>query len=151
MKNDLVVIERVYNSPVSAVWDAITDLNKMKQWYFPMLVEFKPEVGFETAFDVEESGKIYVHIWKITEVVPGKKISYEWKFGGYPGNSVVSFELFPEGAGTKIILTHTGLETFRGDLHPELATQNFVEGWTNFIGMHLKKYVEELSLLRKIK
>ncbi len=143
MKNEPIVIERVYNSPVKAVWEAITDLNKMKQWYFPMLTEFEPEIGFETIFNVEEGGKTYPHIWKITEVEPGRKISYEWKFGGYPGNSIVSFELFPEGDGTRIILTHKGIETFRGDLHPELSAQNFVEGWTNFIGTHLKNYVEQ--------
>lgn len=143
MKNEPVVIERVYNAPVQAVWEAITDLNKMKQWYFPMLTEFEPEIGFETVFNVEESGKVYVHIWKITEVEPGRKISYEWKFGGYAGNSVVSFELFPDGDGTKIILTHAGLETFRGDIYPELSTQNFMEGWTSFIGTHLKEYVEQ--------
>jgi len=143
MKNEPVIVEQIYNAPLKAVWEAITDLGKMQQWYFPMLEEFVPEVGFETVFDVEEGGKIYVHIWKITEVDPGRKISYEWKFGGYPGNSVVSFQLFPDGGHTKIVLTHTGLETFRGDLHPELAAHQFVEGWTNFIDTHLRNYVEQ--------
>jgi uncharacterized protein YndB with AHSA1/START domain len=143
MKNEPVIIERIYNSPVKTVWEAITDLNKMKQWYFPTLTEFEPEVGFETKFDVESGGKIYPHIWKVAEVVPGKKISYEWKFDGYPGNSLVSFELFDEDGKTRIILTHEGLETFRGDLHPGLAKHNFVEGWTSFIGTKLKEYVEQ--------
>src|SRR5580700_4080177 len=121
MKNELVIIERLYNAPLKVVWEAITNPGEMRQWYFLMLEEFVPEVGFETIFDVKEGVKIYAHIWKITEVDPGRKISYEWKFDGYPGNSVVSFELFPEGDHTKIVLTHTGIETFRGDLHPELA------------------------------
>jgi uncharacterized protein YndB with AHSA1/START domain len=143
MKNEPVVVERIYNAPVKAVWEAITDLNKMKQWYFPMLTEFEPEVGFETVFDVKHSGKVFVHIWKITEVEHFKKISYEWRFEGYPGKSEVSFELFPEGDQTKIVLTHKGLETFRGDIHPEVSASNFVSGWTSFIGTKLKEYVEE--------
>ncbi|MDF2433419.1 MAG: hypothetical protein JWP44_3050 [Mucilaginibacter sp.] len=143
MKNEPVVIERVYNAPVRAVWEAITDLNQMRQWYFPMLEEFEPEVGFETKFDVENDGMTYIHIWKVKEAVPCKRISYEWKFGDYPGDSVVSFELFEEGERTKIILTHSGVETFRGDLYPGLAKQNFVEGWTSFIGTKLKEYVEQ--------
>jgi len=143
MKSEPVIVERVYNAPLKTVWEAITDVEKMKQWYFPMLEEFEPEVGFETRFDVAHSGKVFVHIWKIKEVEPFKKISYEWKFGGYPGDSLVSWELFPEDEGTRIVLTHTGLETFRGDLHPDLAAHNFKAGWTSFIGTKLKEFVEE--------
>jgi uncharacterized protein YndB with AHSA1/START domain len=143
MKNEPVIIERVYNAPINRVWEAITDLEKMRQWYFPTLVEFEPEVGFETMFDVPHNGKVFPHIWKVIEVVPNKKISYEWKFGGYPGNSVVSFELFEDDDKTKIILTHSKLETFRGDLNPDLEVKNFAEGWTYFIGTALKEYVEQ--------
>lgn len=143
MKNEPVIVERVYHAPINIVWEAITSPDKMKQWYFPMLEEFEPEPGFETRFDVPHNGKIFVHIWKVTEVVPKRKISYEWKFGGYPGDSVVSFELFPEDEGTRIVLTHTGIETFRGDLHPELDRHNFAEGWTAFIGTALRDFTEE--------
>jgi len=143
MKNEQVVVERTYNAPVKSVWEAITNIEKMQQWYFPMLEEFEPEVGFETRFDVTTPDKVYGHIWKIKEVIPFKKISYEWKFGGYPGDSVVSWELFPDGEGTRLVLTHTGVETFRVDLHPDLAINNFVAGWTDFIGTKLREYVEE--------
>lgn len=143
MKNEPVIIEQLYNAPVSRVWEAITDLKKMQQWYFSSLTEFAPEVGFETMFDVAHNGKVFPHIWKVTEVVPNKKISYEWKFGGYPGNSLVSFELFDEGDKTRIVLTHNKLETFRGDLHPDLSKQNFVQGWTHFIGTALKEFIEQ--------
>jgi uncharacterized protein YndB with AHSA1/START domain len=143
MKNEPVIVERVYNAPIERVWQAITDLEKMRQWYFTSLVEFEPEVGFETRFDVGHDGKVFPHIWKVSEVIPGKKISYEWKFGGYPGNSSVSFELFNEEGKTRIVLTHDNLETFRGDIHPDLAKQNFEQGWEHFIGTALKEFVEE--------
>ena len=143
MKDEPIIIERVYNVPADVVWHALTDLEKMRQWYFPTLVEFEPEIGFETRFDVENDGKAYPHIWKVTEVEPGRKISYKWKFGGYPGDSVVSFELFNEDGRTRIVLTHHGVESFRGDLHPALAKHNFVKGWTHFIGTALKDFVEQ--------
>jgi len=143
MKNEPIVVERTYHAPVKAVWEAITDVDKMRQWYFPSLDELVAEVGFETRFDVWHDDKIFVHIWKVKEVEPLKKISYEWKFGGYPGDSVVSWELFSDGEGTRIVLTHTSVETFRGDLHPDLAVHNFVAGWTDFIGKKLKDFVEE--------
>jgi uncharacterized protein YndB with AHSA1/START domain len=143
MKNEPIVIERVYNAPVMRVWHAITDLEQMRQWYFPMLTEFEPEVGFETKFDVLSGEKVFPHIWKVAEVIPGKKISYEWKFGGYPGNSLVSFELFDEDGKTRIVLTHYKLETFRGDINPDLAVPNFIQGWTHFIGTALREFVEQ--------
>ena len=143
MKNEPVVIERVYNAPIERVWQAITDLEKMRQWYFPTLTDFEPEVGFETQFNVVNGKKVFPHIWKITEVVPLKKINYEWKFAGYPGNSLVSFELFDDNGRTRIVLTHEKLETLRGDINPDLAKKNFVQGWTHFIGTALKDFVEQ--------
>jgi len=49
MQTTPFIIERTYNAPVDMVWQAITDKNKMKQWYFD-LAEFKKEVGFELSF-----------------------------------------------------------------------------------------------------
>jgi uncharacterized protein YndB with AHSA1/START domain len=66
MEREPVIIERIYNAPVSRVWEAITDLKKMQQWYFPSLTEFAPEIGFETIFDVVYNGKVFPHIWKVT-------------------------------------------------------------------------------------
>jgi uncharacterized protein YndB with AHSA1/START domain len=143
MKNEPVIVERIYNAPIEKVWQAITDVEKMRQWYFPQLEEFEPEIGFETRFDVENGGKIFPHIWKVAEAVPGKKISYEWRFGGYPGDSLVSFELFNDDGKTRIVLTHRNIETFQGELHPELAKRNFVQGWGHFIGAALREFVEQ--------
>jgi len=143
MKTEPLVIERTYNAPIKRVWEAITDLEKMKQWYFSTLTEFEPEIGFETIVDVKHNGKILPHIWKVTDVIPGKKISYEWKFGGYHGNSLLTMELFAIDEKTRIVLTHAGLESFEGDKYPEFAKSNFVEGWTYFIGKALKEFVEQ--------
>jgi uncharacterized protein YndB with AHSA1/START domain len=37
MNNKDLVIEKTFNAPVEKVWKAITDLDQMKQWYFPQL------------------------------------------------------------------------------------------------------------------
>ncbi|HTY12511.1 MAG TPA: SRPBCC domain-containing protein [Bacteroidota bacterium] len=143
MKSKPIVIERTFDAPVSKVWEAITDVKQMKQWYFPALEAFKPEVGFQTQFNVNNGGKDYLHIWKVTEVKPGKNISYEWRFGGYPGNSLVTFALTAVGRKTTLTLTHEGIETFLPDKNPPLARKNFIEGWTALIGDLLKKFVEK--------
>ncbi|MCK9410293.1 MAG: SRPBCC domain-containing protein [Bacteriovoracaceae bacterium] len=142
MNNEPFVIERTYNAPAEKVWNAITDKHEMKQWYFD-LAEFKAEVGFEFQFTGGPSPeKQYLHLCKITEVIPGKKLTYSWRYDGYEGNSFVTFELFAEGMNTRLKLTHVGLETFPEE-NPDLAKHNFVEGWTDIIGRSLKEYVEK--------
>ncbi len=48
-------IEIEVDLPVSmdAAWQAITDPERMRQWYFPMLPDFKAEVGFSVEFNVD--------------------------------------------------------------------------------------------------
>ena len=142
MKKQAVTIERIYNAPVEKVWKAISDKNEMKKWYFD-LAEFKAEVGFEFRFTGgPNDGKQYLHICVITEVIPNKKLTYSWRFDGYPGNSFVTFELFPENGKTKLKFSHTGLETFAESKNPDLDAKNFAEGWNHIIGTALKEFVE---------
>lgn len=142
MKNEPFVIERIYNAPVEKVWKAITDRDQMKEWYFDF-VEFKPEVGFTFQFSGGPEDRQYLHLCKITEVVPLKKLAYTWKYDGYPGESVVTFELFPDGNNTRLKLSHEGLETFPAIKNPDFEKKNFVEGWNQIIGTSLKEYVEK--------
>jgi len=136
---DAVVVERTLNAPVAKVWKALTDVDQMRQWYFD-LKEFRPEVGFEFEFVVEHEGNRYHHLCKITEVVAQKKIAYTWRYKGEPGDSLVTFELFPEDGKTRLKVTHTGIETFPKT--PAYARKKFEAGWTAIIGAELKKFVE---------
>jgi uncharacterized protein YndB with AHSA1/START domain len=139
-----VVIERTFDAPVEVVWKAITELNQMKQWYMEQLESFMPEVGFQTEFNVHHNGKDFPHIWKVTDALPGKKIAYSWKYGGFPGESFVTFELFAEGKKTWLKLTHAGLETFQPEKYPDLARRNFASGWTS-LASKLQQFVESLD------
>ena len=141
MNNEAVVIERTFNAPIQKVWEAITDKDQMKQWYFD-LAEFKPQAGFEFQFYGGTEAKQYLHLCKITEVIPGTKLAYSWRYDGYEGNSLVTFELFAEGDKTRLKLTHEGLETFP-ESNPDLAKKNFVDGWTSIIGTSLKNFIEK--------
>ena len=141
MKNEPFVIERTYNAPVAKVWKAITDKDEMKQWYFD-IAEFKAEVGFEFNFTAGDGKKNYLHLCKIVEVIPGKKLSYSWRYDAQPGNSVVTFELFAEGNSTRLKLTHAGLETFPQN-DPAFAPGSFAKGWEHIIGTSLQAFVEK--------
>ena len=136
---EAVIVERTFNAPIARVWKALTDVDQMRIWYFD-LKEFKPQVGFEFEFIVEHEGNTYHHLCKVTEVIPQKKIAYTWRYKGEPGDSLVTFELFPEDNKTRLKLTHTGIETFPKT--PAYAGKNFESGWKEIIDSELKRFVE---------
>jgi len=75
-------------------------------------------------------------------VIPNKKLSYSWRYDGYPGDSYVTFELFEEGDKTRLKLTHEGIESFGTD-NPDFARENFDAGWTHLISTAIKEFVEK--------
>jgi uncharacterized protein YndB with AHSA1/START domain len=91
---------------------------------------------------VHHNGNDFLHLWKVTEVVPEKKISYSWKYPRFPGESSVTFELFGEGDKTRLKLTHRGLETHQPESHPMMERGNFLKGWTHLTGA-LQAFVEK--------
>jgi uncharacterized protein YndB with AHSA1/START domain len=136
---EAVIVERTLNAPVARVWEALTDVDQMREWYFD-LKEFKSEVGFEFEFVVEHEGNRYHHLCRVTEVISQKKIAYTWRYKDEPGDSLVTFELFSEGENTRVKVTHTGIDTFPKT--PAYARKNFEQGWTQLIGTELKQFVE---------
>lgn len=141
MQPEPFIIERVLNASVATVWQAITGNEQMKQWYFD-LPGFTTQPGYTFTFKGGPPDKIYVHLCRVTEVIPNKKLCYTWRYEGYEGDSLVSFELFEEGAQTRLRLTHSGLETFPA-ANPDLAKHNFVAGWTDIIGRSLPEFLEK--------
>jgi uncharacterized protein YndB with AHSA1/START domain len=133
------VLEHSYDAPIEKVWQALSETGKLKQWYFPQITEFKPEVGFD--FKFRDDGSLYKKEWKVTNVVTGQKLAHTWVYKGYPGISEVTFELFEEGTKTRLKLTHTGVETFPDD--PHFARQRFEDGWARIIGINLKNVLED--------
>ena len=140
--NDSIIIERTYNAPLQKVWEAISDKEKMKKWYFDAS-DFKQEPGFEFTFAGKGSkGEKHLHLCKVIEVVPQKKLSYTWQYEGRAGSSLVIFDLVPERDTCKISLTHSGVETFAAN-GPDFAKSSFTEGWTMIIGTSLRDFVEK--------
>ena len=148
MKNNPLVIEQTLDAPVEKVWDAITNKEKMKQWYFE-LSDFKPVVGFQFSFPGQgHKGENYIHLCKVTAVEPNKKIQYSWRYENYEGDSLVTFELFEEGKKTRLRLTHEGLETFPQN-NPDFARESFTGGWTELITKLLVKFLEQGEVVRQ--
>ncbi len=136
------VIERTYDAPVALVWRALSSRKDIERWFFDF-INFEAKPGCEFEFVVEHEGNKFHHLCKVTEVILQKKIAYTWRYKGVAGESLVTFELFPEGNKTKVKLTHDGLETF--PKLPQYARKNFAGGWTQLIGASLKDFAETVE------
>ena len=135
-----IIVTQLFDTSINKVWSAITEVEQMKKWYFPVIDFFEPEVGFETQFIIQVEDRVFQHQWKVIEVIPQKKISYQWKFEGYPGTGVSTFELTEESHQIELKLTFTTLENFPQDI-PEFKRESGVEGWNYLIKESLKEYL----------
>ncbi len=140
-----LVVERTYDAPPEAIWQAITDPEQMKQWYFD-LPDFRAEVGYKFQFEGGPPEKIYLHLCEVTEAEPNSRLTYSWRYDGYEGNSFVTFALFPKEGKTLLRLTHEGLHTFPAS-NPDLAARNFEAGWTDILGTYLTDFLEKQPAL----
>lgn len=146
----MVVIERTYEAPIERVWEALTNKDQMKHWYFEVS-DFKAEVGFEFQFSGGTDEKKYLHKCRVVEANPITKVAYTWSYDGYVGQSLVTFELFSEDKNkTRVKLTHSDLDTFPQDL-PDFSQESFNEGWKSILGESLRKFVEQGSFTKSIR
>lgn len=133
-----LVKEFSYNVPIENVWNALTEKDQMKIWYFSQLKEFEPRVGFKFQFD--DDGANYQKEWIVTKFEAGKIFAHSWAYKGFPGKSEVIFELFSEQHKTKLKVTQTGLDSFPS--HPHFNRERFESGWENLLGNNLKNLLE---------
>ncbi len=94
-------------------------------------------------FNGESDCAVCIHHCRVSSVIPEKKLSYSWSYEDYEGNSEVSWELFPEGEKTRLVLTHTSLESFPDK--PDFAVACFSGGWNHILGKSLKEYLEGIK------
>ena len=137
------VIERVFDAPAIHVWKAITEAEVMRQWFFD-LPDFSPKVGFVFRFEaLGACTQARVHLCEVTEVVVGKRLAYTWRYEGFEGDSLVTFEIMEEGVRkTRLRLTHAGLETFPFNKPGSpLERKDFAGGWNYYIGAALYEFL----------
>ena len=135
-----IIIIKTFPTSIDKVWAAITNLPQMQQWYFDNLPSFEPRVGFETQFSIENEGRTFTHLWKVTEVIPMKKISYNWNYLEYDGDGYVTFELSTVEAGTQLRLTNVITKDYPSDI-PEFKRESGIGGWEYLLGTNLTAYL----------
>ena len=128
-----------FPQPREQVWRALTDSATLAEWMFPNDIE--PRVGHHFTFRVPPNPKAgfdgLVVRCEVLECEPPSRLVFSWKVGGPVANTQVSFQLEPDGDGTRLLFEHSGF-----DLSQPMGDQAFKGaqfGWA--------KMLEQLSVM----
>lgn len=144
MAQESIKIDRVFNASVSLLWRALTDNEKLKEWYMDFEGKFKPEVGHVFEFESgPPDGKQWLHRAKVLEVIENKKLVHSWSYPGYSGEAKLTWELFEQGVEETLLkMRFDFIEPF-DPTEDELHRQNFVAGWDELINTNLANYINQ--------
>ena len=136
-KNLKIEITEVFSSPVSKVWSALTDKEKVKQYFYGTEVTSTWKPGSDIVFSGEWDGKAYEDKGKIIEIMNEKLIKYSYfsSFSGLPdlpeNYGIITYQLKSLDSGTELKVTQEGFKD-------EKAWSNSKNGW-KFVIENLKK------------
>jgi uncharacterized protein YndB with AHSA1/START domain len=133
-----IIIQRKLAAPPDRVWKAITTARILSKWFF-QLNEFEPEKGFTFRMIGQRDGAKYPFTGIVTEIETERILSFDWVFDDFHAVTNVRIEIRPDGEGTLLQLTHTGLDALPQH-HPHFELKNVVAGWEYF----LERLVSEL-------
>jgi uncharacterized protein YndB with AHSA1/START domain len=112
-----VRFERWYAAPAAELWSVLSDPERMARW-----------LGAEVYIEAWMGGAVALR-WPggeqmdgvITVFEPDRVLEYTWRESTLGVESVVRFELRPQGSGTVLVLEHTGV--------PAGQAAGFGAGW----------------------
>ena len=123
----MVIKEKIYiHRKMHLLWKSLVSKENMKLWWKRNL-DFSLEEGAEI---MEKEGEHKVRGY-IVSLNKGKEFSFSWKEDEWPEDTLITFKLYPEPAGTIILLNHVGWEKF-----PDGERENFV--------INMRKYWKEV-------
>jgi uncharacterized protein YndB with AHSA1/START domain len=145
MQRDLV-IKWFFPHPPEKVWECLTDPELVNQWL--MKNDFRPEVGHKFRFHTKPIPKMSfdgIVYCEVLEIIPNQKLVYTWKGGPEPGvvglDTLLTWTLYPEANGTKMILEHTGFKGFKNFI----ASVFMEQGWKKGIARRFGKMLDEMK------
>ncbi len=111
--------EMVYPFPPKRVWTALTDRHALAEWLMPN--DFEPVAGHRFRFQYDPNGLCPDGLveCEVLEIDPPRRMVWSWVHASLdpsrprPPASRVTWTLAPEGAGTRLRLEHTDLESER--------------------------------------
>jgi uncharacterized protein YndB with AHSA1/START domain len=141
---DSIRLERVLDAPVETVWRYLTEANLRRDWFMggtdaTASGEFDLVVDHDNLSDdkdvpyPEGYAKFKGAVWneKVSRFEPPRLLETTFQGGK---NGTVTYELFPDGEKTRLVLTHSGIVSGTG-------AQDFGTGWNS----HLTVLEEKLA------
>ena len=143
MKENEVVIERVFNAPVELVWMIWTQPEYIKMWFGSdpdgtvLSADINLSVGGKYSISFSDSdGSLHTAFGEYLDIIENVKLhcTFEWK--SEPGHiSELIVEFIPQAERTITILTHT-------NLNPN-SIHGYIEGWNGALNKIVKKIIEK--------
>lgn len=125
--------EIVFPQPREQVWQAITDSAMLAEWLHPN--DFEPRLGHRFTFRVPPNPKVNfegltVHC-EVLELEPPSRLVFSWSAGGPVVDTRVTFQLEPDGDGTRLLFEHAGFDL----AHPwgDRAFKGAEFGWASML------------------
>jgi uncharacterized protein YndB with AHSA1/START domain len=143
MKDNKVVIERIYNAPVNLVWLIWTDPEFIKIWFGSdpygtvLSADVDLSIGgkYKIAFQ-DSDGSYHTAFGEYLEIIELAKLRYTWEWESEAGHiSEVVVEFIPQGEKTFSVLTHS-------NLNPN-SIHGYMDGWNSAIDKIIKKIIEK--------
>ncbi len=136
---------QTFESPADKVWAALTNKQQMKKWYFD-IPDFELKEGAVFNF-YESEARQFHHRGTVKEVVPNQKLSHTWTHPSHSkGESLLTWELQPQGDKTIVTLTHEGIENF-ADAGPDFSKANYEMGWDAILNIQLRNHLYGIEKL----
>ena len=102
-KQAKIELDHLYAHKPAAVWKALTDPALHARWWAPG--DVKAVVGHKFDLDMGKWGK---QPCEVTAVEPERLLRYKFSTGGL--DTTITWQLVPEGSGTRLKLVHEGFD-----------------------------------------
>jgi uncharacterized protein YndB with AHSA1/START domain len=113
-----VRFERRYDAAPAEVWSALTEPERLGRWL--AAAELDLRVGGDYVLRFSDEDESQVTRGKVLALEPERLLELSWLYPG-ENDTVVRFELRPDGDGTILVLDHRGL--------PVQAAPGYGGGW----------------------
>lgn len=135
--SDTIRLERLLDAPIEKVWRYLTEADLRAQWFmggsdaradgeFELLVDHDRLSDHAVPYpDSYAAFKGSVWTEKVIRFEPPRLLETTFQ-GGKNGN--VTYELFPEGDRTRLVLTHSGFQS-------PVGSQDFGSGWNSHLAV----------------
>ncbi|MFL6764423.1 MAG: SRPBCC family protein, partial [Sphingomicrobium sp.] len=134
---DTIRLERTLDAPPETVWRYLTEAELRQQWFMGG-TDAKPDSEFDLVVDHDKLSDEVVpypesyaafkgSVWaeKVLRFDPPRLLETSFQSGK---NGTVTYELFPDGEKTRLVLTHSGIVSGTG-------AQDFGGGWTSHLAV----------------